>query len=456
MDTRYRMELIMMSRIKIKDNSRISKESLSGISHLTSKIVDKTLEQLENEGIFVFPELLRDADDITKDQMILQSVNNYYLSSNVMGFMGLGDEKLIIESRFSGKEKDFLFQYLLEKVFDVPNIVDLESDANQENRVFNLLVFIFPHYLRNAMRKGIFKTYVRRNYNDCNVKGTIDIARHIAKNTPFVGNVAYSQREYSFDNDLMELVRHTVEFIKYKPYGSKILAQVKDEVKDVILATPHYEMCDRQKVIDSNKTNVIRHAFYREYRELQNLCLLILQHQKHHIGFGSKKIYGLLFDGSWLWEEYINSIVNEIFYHPMNKATKDSQRLFDHNRGLIYPDFISRDTDTRIIADAKYKPMDNIGNKDYLQVLAYMFRFDAKKGYYFYPESGEKDDLVLWLNQGSTYEKNVEARDDVCIIKHGLRIPTVQTDYEVFTKQMIESEIKFLDGIKEAERLHTF
>lgn len=64
-----------MSRIKIKDNSRIPKESLSGISLLTSKIADKTLEQLENEGIFVFPEILREADDITKDQMILQSVN---------------------------------------------------------------------------------------------------------------------------------------------------------------------------------------------------------------------------------------------------------------------------------------------------------------------------------------------------------------------------------------------
>ena len=62
-----------MSRIKIKDNSRIPKASLSGISLLTSKIADKTLEQLENEGIFVFPEILRDADDITKDQMILQS-----------------------------------------------------------------------------------------------------------------------------------------------------------------------------------------------------------------------------------------------------------------------------------------------------------------------------------------------------------------------------------------------
>lgn len=444
-----------MSRIKIKDNSRSPKESLAGISRLISKIADKTLEQLENEGIFVFPKIFRDADDITKDQMVLQSVNNYYLSSNVMGFMGLGDEKLIIESRFSGKGHDFLFQYLLEQVFDVPSIVDLETDANHEERIFNLLVFIFPHYLKSAMRKGVFKTYVRKTYNDSNVKGTIDIARHIAKNTPFVGNVAYSQREYSLDNDLMELIRHTVEFIKYKPYGHKILAQVKDEVTDVISATPNYEVCNRQKVINANKANVIRHAFYREYRELQNLCLLILQHQKHQIGMGSRKVYGLLFDGAWLWEEYMNSLVDEIFYHPMNKAAKGSQRLFDHNRGLIYPDFISRDVDTRVIADAKYKPINNIGNKDYLQVLAYMFRFDARKGYYFYPEAGEEEDAVLWLNRGSTYEKNVEARDDICIIKHGFRIPTGLTEYGTFVEQMRERERKFLAEIEKSKHLHT-
>ena len=48
-----------------------------------------------------------------------------------------------------------------------------------------------------------------------------------------------------------------------------------------------------------------------------------------------------------------------------------------------------------MIADAKYKPIDNIGNKDYLQVLAYMFRFDAKKGFYFYPEMGEEERALL-------------------------------------------------------------
>lgn len=433
-----------MKLLKIKDNSQHKKDTFSDISTLTGKIADKTLDQLEREGVFVFPEYIDDAEDITRDQMILQSVNDSYRSGNVMGVIGCGNERLIIESRFSGEEDDYFFQYLIDSVLDFPNLVDLEADANQDNRLFNFLLFLFPYYLKTAMRKGLFKKYIRHNYNDGYVKGTIDIARHIEKNTPFTGNVAYSQREFSYDNSLMELVRHTIEFIKRKPYGTKILVKVKDEVKLVIDATSGYEPYDRQRIIEQNKKNAVRHAYFREYLALQRLCLLILRHQKHQIGSGSKQIYGILFDGAWLWEEYVNSLIDEIFYHPMNKGGKGAQRLFEGNIGLIYPDFISRDNEARIIADAKYKPIDNIGNRDYLQVLAYMFRFDAKAGFYLYPEAEGADDMKLRLNQGSTYESNVMPRDDISITKHGLKIPADTADYEGFAARMRINEQEFV------------
>lgn len=432
-----------MKLLRIKDNSQQKKDVFSQVVKLTGKIADKTLEQLEREGVFVFPETVKDAEDISRDQMILQSVNDTYRTSNVMGFLGCGDERLIIESRFCGEGEDFFFQYLLDKVLDFPNVVDLESNANQDNRLFNFLLFLFPYYLKTAMRKGLFKKYIRCRYNNGNVKGTIDVARHIEKNTPFVGNVAYSQREFSYDNCLMELVRHTIEFVKRKPYGNNLLVKVKDEVKLVVNATPGYEPYDRKKIIEQNKKNTVRHAYFREYLALQRLCLLILQHQKHQIGTGSRQIYGILFDGAWLWEEYINSLIKDTFYHPMNKNGAGAQRLFDGNVGLIYPDFISRNSETRIVADAKYKPIDNIGNRDYLQVLAYMFRFDAKAGYYLYPEAAGTDDKKLWMNCGSTYEKNVTPRDDVSVTKCGLRIPMNVPNYAEFSTRMHLCEQEF-------------
>ena len=437
-----------MKLLKIKDNKQEKKYSFANIEALTHRIADKTLEQLEREGVFVFPEFIAKAEDLTRDQIILQSVNDSYRSGNAMGFLGCGDERLIIESRFSSEEEDYFSEYLLNRVLDFPNIVDLKSDADQNNRLFNFLLFLFPYYLKTAMRKGLFKRYVRNRYNDGNVKGRIDIARHIKQNTPFIGNVAYSQREFSYDNSLTELVRHTIEFIKRKPYGGHLLVRVKDEVKLVVEATPTYELYDRQRVIEANKKNAIRHAYFREYRALQRLCLLILQHQKHQIGSGSRQIYGILFDGAWLWEEYVNSLIGDAFYHPMNKSGKGTQWLFAKNNGgnigQIYPDFISRNNESRIIADAKYKPIDHIGNRDYLQVLAYMFRFDAKAGYYLYPEANGTDDVLLRMNKGSTYEANVAARDDVSVTEHGLKIPVDAQNYDAFVQQMKVNENELL------------
>ena len=68
-----------MKLLKIKDNTQVKIDSFTDIGNLTDKIADKTLEQLEREGVFVFPEFVIDAEDITKDQMILQSLQTICL-----------------------------------------------------------------------------------------------------------------------------------------------------------------------------------------------------------------------------------------------------------------------------------------------------------------------------------------------------------------------------------------
>lgn len=137
-----------------------------------------------------------------------------------------------------------------------------------------------------------------------------------------------------------------------------------------------------------------------------------------------------------------------MFFHPMNKSGTGAQRLFDGGIGLIYPDFIGKNLADRVIADAKYKPIDNIGNKDYLQVLAYMLRFDSKRGYYLYPDSTESGSKCLMMNEGSTYEGNASARTDICITKLGLRVPSESKDYKDFKKQIRINEIAFVKSIK--------
>ena len=136
-----------MKLLNIKDNSQQKKGTFSHIENLTGKIADKTLEQLEHEGVFVFPEIIRDSEDIiTKDQMILQSVNDTYRTSNVMGFLGCGDKRLIIESRFCGDGEDYFFQYLLDSEMCIrdrfPTV--LVSILSQEGYAERIIQKVYP------------------------------------------------------------------------------------------------------------------------------------------------------------------------------------------------------------------------------------------------------------------------------------------------------------------------
>ena len=371
-----------------------------------------------------------------------------------MGFLGRGEERLTITSRFSGGN-DYFLQYLLRRVLEIPNAVNLKVDAVRNDMLFNLLVFLFPGYLRKAVKKGVFKEYVCHQYNDGNVRGNIDVARQLATNVPFIGRVAYHQRGFSHDNMLMELVRHTIELIQRTSQGRELLATVRTEVKQVLAVTSSYKLCDRQKIIRQNQRGRVRHPYFHEYFDLQELCLSILLHRRHQLGTGSKRLYGILFDGAWLWEEYLNTILTSAFYHPENRRKKNGEWLFCDKQGVmqgeIYPDFIGKDSERRVIADAKYKPAGNIRNKDYLQLLAYMFRFDSQRGYYLYPDHCERREQLL-LNRGIANEGKgiVKGREDIALVKYAFSVPSEEFDsYQNFAVEMQSREQTFLSELLE-------
>lgn len=461
--------------VSIEDNGKVSSENIEKVPGIVEAIRNKTLRDLENEGCFVIPNSLKNSEDLGEEQFILQSIfqggKEELFTGNVMGFLGKDkdkegrpiNERLIIHSRFSQSrslDKDFFLWYMLWKVFGVapPNLVNFKTDTSTNDEVLDLLCLVFPYYLKEAMKKGVYRTYVERECNDPKVKGTIDIARHIALNTPFVGNIAYKRTEFSSDNYLTELIRHTIEHIRRKPFGGDLLSQVKPEVASIVESTPRYNQAEKGYWINRNKQKIARHAFYKEYLTLQKLCLKILQNRKNAFDESHDKIYGILFDGSWLWEECVNKLIGDHFYHPKNRTGEGVQYLFEKNEEKIcpiYPDFIGRDKE--IIADAKYKPKGNIQINDYYQVLAYMFRFNSKHGFFLYPEAADGDE-TLTLGTGHTYKKgpakSTKPRVEK-ITKLGLVIPKKNKkkssfdDFNDFRNEMKSREDNFSGSLED-------
>lgn len=123
--------------------------------------------------------------------------------------------------------------------------------------------------------------------------------------------------------------------------------------------------------------------------------------------------------------------------------------MFTNGAGNIFPDFIGKNSRERIIADAKYKPTSNINGDDYLQLLAYMFRFDARKGYYLYPSKGALSDKSFAMLKGVSFESKTVPGNDVSVVKHGLLIPDSAETFAEFEKMMSEAEESFLSSFEQ-------
>ena len=376
--------------MQLTDNQQAlnKEEFITEYPKISQVLLDRTLDNLSQEdSIFIFPNDLKNSPDLDKDQKILETVNQKIKTGNVIGFLGCGQERLTISSRFSSKSDDYFLHYLLQKVLNI-NLTSLDVGLSREERLYQLLIYLFPKYLEAAMRKGLYKEYQRFSHNDSHIKGVIDVVNHLKKNLPFTGNIAYTTREFTYDNPMMQLIRHTIEYIKnQKSLGRGIIYTNRENITEIIRVTPSYKQADRSKVIRLNQTKPLRHAYFREYRKLQELCLMILNREEHGLGYQEQKIHGILFDVAWLWEEYVHTLLPKDFIHPRNKEKKGGISVFSGGKRKVFPDFYHKEL--KIVLDAKYKKLEltekGINREDLFQLISYAYILQAEKTGLIFP-----------------------------------------------------------------------
>jgi 5-methylcytosine-specific restriction endonuclease McrBC regulatory subunit McrC len=365
------------------------------------KICDIRFE--ENQNLLIFPDCLNQHGDRIGDDKIFSLCESKLTTGNIMGFVGVNGSELKIQSRFTKRnEEDYFLHYILQKVFSI-NMFDLKHSYNQEN-IFDFLLYLFPYYLKKALRQGLFKEYQHREYNNANVRGSIDVNRHIQTNIPFAGRIAYKTKEYSYENRITQLVRHTIEHIRKHPFGQNILtndSETQSCISQIIFATPSYDRNKRHMVLNSN-IKPVSHPFFSAYRDLQKICSQILRYEGLKYGDAKDKVYGLLFDGAWLWEEYLNTILDKYdFIHPENKSGKKAIYLFEYNRGKRFPDFWQEN----VVLDAKYKRLtgkdcENMDRNDMHQIISYMYIKQASLGGFICPSDSTSQENIFCSSLG--------------------------------------------------------
>ncbi|EFM31797.1 McrC family protein [Streptococcus mitis] len=431
--------------MRITDNQhRIAKEDfVAEYPKLSQALLDRTLDNLSREDrIFIFPNDLQYSPDLDKDQKIFETVNQKIKTGNVIGFLGCDQERLTISSRFSDESNDHFLHYLLQMVLHI-NLTSLDVALSREDKLYQLLIYLFPKYLQVALRKGLYKEYQRFSHNDSHVKGVIDVRNHLKKNLPFMGNVAYTTREFTYDNPLTQLIRHTIEYIKnQKGIGQGVfdnLLTSRENVSEIVRVTPSYKLADRAKIIRGNQSKPIRHAYFHEYRKLQELCLMILNQEKHGLGYQEQKIHGILFDVAWLWEEYVYTLLPKGFVHPRNKDKTDGISVFSNRERKVFPDFYHKEL--KVVLDAKYKKLEDtekgINREDLFQLISYSYILKAEKGGLVFPS---KDKVV-------DNEIGKLAGYGALLKKLSIQIPQKVSSYNEFCEMMESSEEIFKKNI---------
>ncbi len=252
---------------------------------------------------------------------------------------------------------------------------------------------------------------------------------------------------YIIDNDITQLIRHTIEYIAKLVGGNEVLnidRATQDAILQIKRATVTFDPNGRQSIINKNLRPIV-HPYYSEYTALQRLCLQILRHEELKYGQEKNEIYGVLIDAAWLWEEYLAIVLESKFKHYQKDLGKRFY-LFKPNKQQIIPDYLS--IDRKIVADAKYIPLNEkrwFGEEKataiYYKTITYMYRFCSKNGYLLYPNPRGTSSLL------EDIQTEIEGINGGTITKLGLGIPNNCSSFDDFSVKMREMEQEFFDQL---------
>ena len=258
--------------------------------------------------------------------------------------------------------------------------------ATLKKRNLNLLEVYFEYFLNEVaglIHRGLIKQYRKETKNTKALKGKLEFAGHIQRNSIHKERFYTTHQVYDTDHTIHQILFKALSIVEQFSKGTYIYDYCKrtlldfPEVKQINVNGSHFKKLKKDK-----KT-----APYEYGLELARLIIL---NYSPDISSGKEKMLSLLFDMNQLWEEYVLIQLKKHtrLHHPELIVTgQDSKKFWGYNS--IRPDIVVKNTKTNetIVIDTKWK---NIGNgppsiQDLRQMYGYARYWNAEKVMLLYP-----------------------------------------------------------------------
>lgn len=259
----------------------------------------------------------------------------------------------------------------------------------KSNSLLHLYFELFLNEVEILIQRGLIKKYRREDQQSKSLKGPIQFAKHLSKNTIHKERFFINHSLYDNNHLIHQILSETLDVIAHF-VSEPIVIDKLNIVKSLFPETK------RLKVNASHFKKIPLSRKHIPYEKSLLIAELLLLNYRPDIRSGSKDLIALMFDMNRLWEEYILQSLK-------NSGNKDfivrgqKQKVF-WNRKVIKPDIVlesRNNSEEYFIIDTKWKVINDgkPGDDDLKQMFAYNYRWNCNHSMLLYPSTSNQNSM---------------------------------------------------------------
>ena len=297
-----------------------------------------------------------------------------------------------------------------EFLYDIERPIEIKEGAN----FFDIIGRLFLNELKEIIKKGLLKKYVKKHENIGFLKGKLNIKGQIQNNVNIKSKFSCIYDDLTVNNlenqIILKALTLLIPMIRFNVDLIKDLKSYEHILKDFV------ELVDVSPS-DCNKIHFNRLNEY--YSTIINFSKLILEENfirsEHR---GRSRGFNFIVNMNKVYEDFITEMVKDVVSKDFKEHTVVSQHRFNglvKEREIVtIPDIILKqngvDSDSYpLIIDAKYKREDK--NTDYYQVIAYSLAIPKVKACcLIYPQTEKNIKKGLTLRRDITNQEGLEVK----------------------------------------------
>ena len=262
------------------------------------------------------------------------------------------------------------------------------GEATVNKQSIHLLDIYFEWFLKEVthlMHLGLIKQYYTQTKNVKALKGKLEFAGHIQKNSIRKDRFYTSHQVYEKDHLAHQILDKALQIIAQFSKGTSLYANCKKVQLNFPDVTPiQINATTFDKLVLTRKT--------KPYETVLEIARLIILNYAPNVSSGSEKMLAILFDMNHLWEEYILVQLKKHVSNHKDWTVKGQESKPFIKGHSLRPDIVlfHSKTNKTIVIDTKWKlGSKNISVSDLRQVYTYSKYWNAEKVMLLYPNQKE-------------------------------------------------------------------